>query len=106
MQIEFQSQNIPKQRAVVSKREYSNGRPALQVLSSNGEPLCTATVNLPEADVPEGHVLVKNYSENRGVLDALIKAGVVGEPIAEIPTGFVMVQVCELLYRSAQNDRS
>ena len=97
MTIEFQSKFVPKQMAKVQQRRYNNGRTCLQVISASGKFLCTATVNLPEALVPEGHVLIKNYSENEGVLDALIKAKVIGEPIAEIPTGFVFVQLCPLL---------
>jgi len=88
---------ISEQDVVLEYGEYGNGRVAIQLASVDGEPLCVATVNLPNADVPDGHVLIKNYSENEGILDALVKAGVIGEPIAEIPTGFVMVQVCPLL---------
>lgn len=97
MQIEIESRFIPKQQVNLVKKEYGNGRTALQLTALNGEPLCVATVNLEQADVPEGHVLIKDYSENQGVLDALIKAGVVGKPISEVPTGFVMVQLCRLL---------
>ena len=38
--------------------------------------MCTATVNLPDRDLEINQVFIKDYSENAGVLDALISAGV------------------------------
>jgi hypothetical protein len=42
----------------------STKTPALQLLTKDGSPMGTATVNLPELKVKDGHILVKNYSEN------------------------------------------
>lgn len=39
-----------------------------------GEHLHTLTVNFDDLDVNPGHVWIKNWSENAGVLDALVKA--------------------------------
>ena len=42
-----------------------------------GEQIATATVNMPEIEVGENQVLIKDYSENVGMVKALQKAGLV-----------------------------
>jgi len=55
---------------------YSNGRTAIQLCDANdGQPIATATVNLPDEPMAEDEADIKNYSENSGILDALIDAG-------------------------------
>lgn len=56
---------------------YFTGNTAMR-LDCNGERIAMCTLNLPEIDqLEEGEVFIKNYSENEGMLDALINAGVV-----------------------------
>jgi hypothetical protein len=75
-----------------------SGRIALDLIDAeNGEPVATCTVNIPDYDLPDGYVIIKDYSENEGMLDALMNAGIVGEPKGWIQTGFVTVPVCKLL---------
>lgn len=82
----------------VIKKSYNNGRVALQLVDSiTGESVAIATVNLPDVYVQRGTVLIKNWSENEGVLKALQEAGVIGESMGEVPTGFVVAHVCKLL---------
>ena len=80
---------------------YPNGRPAIELISVgriyNGEPIAVATVNIPEITLSPKEVIIKNYSENEGVLDALVKAGIISDPIRWIQTGFAACPVCELL---------
>lgn len=70
---------------------------SIQLLDANdGHPIAVATVNLdvvPEKD----HVFIKDWSENEGMVESLVKAGVISEPIGEIPTGFVTAKICKLL---------
>ena len=40
-----------------------------------------ATINLPDVDLPEDHVLIKDWAENRGMMDALVEAGIIGERV-------------------------
>lgn len=53
-----------------------------------------ATVNLMQ--LHEEIVAIKNYSENSGVLDALIEAGYIYPASRKVPSGFVMIDICEL----------
>lgn len=82
---------------IVEKRHYANGRPALQLVNaSDGSPVATATVNMPDHPAGPNHVFIKDYSENEGMLAALIEAGVVRDMSMRIMSGFVEVPICEL----------
>jgi len=83
---------------------YSNGRTAIQLRDANdGQPIATATVNLPDEPMAEDEVAIKNYSENSGMLDILIDTGVIASPHREIPRGFVTIPVCALLVNPNQS---
>jgi hypothetical protein len=56
--------------------QYANNRTAI-VLKENGLPFATATFNDPEISLDDNQVLVKNWSENRGMVDSLVDAGIV-----------------------------
>jgi hypothetical protein len=84
------------EKAVIERRTYPNGSTALCLDSLSGEHLAVATVALEELPA-EGHVFIKDWSENKGILECLQSAGVVGEVVREIPTGFVVAQEVPLL---------
>ena len=60
---------------------YGNGRPALSLVEQMedgfGDPICSATANVPEAELGPMETLIKDYSENTGILDVLEEAGLV-----------------------------
>ena len=43
------------------------------------------------------YTFIKDYSENEGMLDALVKAGIVSEPIEYYHTGYVTCPLVEVL---------
>jgi len=49
--------------------------------TKTGYPYATATIN-PSVTLIDDQVMIKNYSENRGMVDALRRAGVIGEAVA------------------------
>ncbi len=77
---------------------YKNGRSAITLITGKGEPVACATVNVPEAALDPDEVIVKDWSENSGMLDALIDAGIVFPPHRSVPLGlgFVVGHVCKL----------
>lgn len=82
---------------IVRKRQYDNGRPALQLIDAeDGSPIATATVNLPDLPAEPNQVFVKDWSENEGMLNALVAAGVVKPTGQTVRSRFVEVPVCEL----------
>jgi hypothetical protein len=77
-----------------------NGRIAWRIVSPADEPLFTATVNLDHADsrLDAGtHVLIKDWSENEGVLSSLVEAKIVRDTGERVPTGYVEAALCEVL---------
>jgi hypothetical protein len=78
-------------------RYANNDRIALLLFAEDGEPLATATTNLSDAPLADNEVILKGWSENTGIPDALIRAGVVGPALRSIRTGFVEATVHELL---------
>lgn len=81
--------------------QYGNGRLAFGLDAPDGQPLYMATVNVPEAAVPPGHVLVKTWSENRGLLESLVKEGVLESPVRWVPAGYATAALCPLGPRMA-----
>lgn len=82
-------------------RRYPNGRPAVQLFCyapDNGfiEPWATPTVNLPEEALSPTETFIKDYSENAGLSEKLVLAGIIQpEPKRFIPSGFVQIPVYE-----------
>ena len=66
---------------------YGDRSMAILLHAIDGEPLATATVCIADYGFtpPEGHVVVKDYSENEGMLACLIAQGVVTAPTEHIP---------------------
>lgn len=82
---------------LVRKRQHDNGRPALQLIDAeDGSPIATATVNLPDVALGRNQVAIKDYSENEGILSALVAAGVVKPTGEMVRSGYVEVPICEL----------
>jgi hypothetical protein len=71
---------------------------ALRLVDAEGLPMATASVN-PDYLLDAGVVAIKDYSENTGILAALVAAGAV-EPTGEtIPMGFAQAHLCRLLVK-------
>ena len=76
---------------------YANGRIAIQLVDAlDGDPVAVATVNVPEEHLEEDEVVIKDYSENEGMLNALRKAGIIGGVMRRVQTGYVMSPVVKL----------
>ena len=81
----------------------AGGAVALQLVSERGrEPVATATVNVPDIDVPPGLVLIKDYSENEGMLSVLTEAEVVQPTGRTVPVGYCHAHICQLLIHAPE----
>ena len=76
---------------------YQNGRRSIHLVDKEtGAPIACATLNVPWYPLDEDAVIIKDYSENQGMLNALMKAGIV-EPLgAQVSAGFAEAEVCRL----------
>lgn len=82
----------------LAKGSYSNGRTAIELIDAeDGCPVMVATINVPEVELAEGEIIIKNYSENEGVLEFLQENEIVGPVKRSIGTGFVSCPVVDLL---------
>lgn len=83
----------------VKFHNYSNGRIAIQLVIAEPphEPMAVATLNIPSEPMAPDEVIIKDYSENAGMVDALIKAGVIYHPHRYVSSGWVSkIPVCGL----------
>lgn len=79
-------------------QKYIDGNTCIRLIAENGQPMCTATINMPQINVAPDYVVIKNYSENRGVLEALEKALIVKRIEEYTINDFkVTVWLCRLL---------
>ena len=86
------------ERLVAQFGKYRNGQTAIRLYSvEDGLPYCTATVAVEGANIAHDEVVIKNYSENSGILESMIAAGIIAKPHSEIKINFVTAQVCKLL---------
>ena len=91
--------------------EYAKGDgPAIELMSwdednQEVEPYLFATVN-GDFDLQDGEVAIKNYSDNDGVLPALIAAGIVSPVIRRQAVGGygASVDICKLLIEPENPD--
>jgi hypothetical protein len=74
--VQFQGKTL-----VVNKLEYPNKRIAIEFAYKNGTEYTVATVNLPDEQIEDDEVILKNYSEGEGAMEALIESGVIGQPL-------------------------
>ena len=77
--------------------QYPNGRTAVQLYTETGEPVATASINMPGYPLKHGEVLIKDYAENTGILACLSSAGIIEPTGKTIPVGHTQAHVCRLL---------
>jgi len=81
---------------------YSNARPALQIVTEYNEPLLTASVNMPDHLLPPNCIFIKNYSENAGIMEELIRHNILADTKATIQSGFIKVNICVIVDKEQQ----
>jgi len=66
--------------------------------SEDGSPICTASVNVPEVNLDKGQIIIKDYSENEGVYQSLVDAGVISETWMPWPLGWVEGKITDIVH--------
>lgn len=85
----------------VHKGVHNDGTTSLTLTDVHtGEPVASPTYParplLPGALKP-GFILLKDYSENEGMLEALVSQGVVEDMKLPVPSGYVNLWLCKVL---------
>ena len=104
MGIPFKTKYAESKDANLHWNRYVDRTLALQIRDNEQGLLGTATVAITGGKAhilaagltTETAIIVKDYSENEGMLACLIKNDIVEPPVAEVQTGFVKVHVCKL----------
>ena len=69
----------------------------LRLFTAEGKPSITATVAVEHIELNSNEVIIKDYSENVGVLKALKEAEVIDNVTERVKQGFVTLHICDLL---------
>ncbi len=78
---------------------YLNGQTAIRLLNcEDGSPIACATVNVPTYKLGAQEVIIKDWFENEGMLDALLKAGIVKDLNKRVSVGNALGHVCLITY--------
>jgi hypothetical protein len=98
MIVRLKSKYLPDALYELVWSQYRNGSTALSLRGLRNPAIAmTPSVNIVGVVTDKSHVLIKNWSENQGILESLIEAKVISEPLMQIPTGFVRADLCKVL---------
>lgn len=76
--------------------KYANGQTAIQLYDmEDGCPYAVASVAI-DTELSHNEVAIKDYSENEGILQTLIKNNIVETPHRFTSSGFVKIPICML----------
>ena len=82
----------------VSFNKYQSGQNAIQLFDmADGFPFAMASVALTNIDMDSDDVAIKNYSENEGILESLIAAGIISKPHSFVQSGYVNIPICKII---------
>ncbi len=82
----------------LSTERYHEGEGLALILNAadDGEPCGVITVNVPDAKLAANEILVKDYSENAGMANALVSCGLAVHTGRTVKSGFVSIPVMRL----------
>ena len=82
---------------IIRTTRYTNDRVAIELINEEGIRYLTATVNMPTNRLPSPeYTFIKDYSENKGVLAALITAKIVKDTGISVLSGFVEIPLLKI----------
>lgn len=86
--------NFKGHNCVIKSSKYTNNDNLALVLLDNesGELIAHVTVN-SDKKFPSDVAILKDYSENEGLLDVIIESGLIVEVLGSVPLGYVTAPV-------------
>lgn len=83
---------------IIEYKKYKNNRTAIALVDEiSFEPIAVATINVPNVPLKDNEVIIKDYSENEGLLDVLVKANIVKKLGKNVQVGYAKCEICKLL---------
>ncbi len=83
---------------IIEGAEYVNGQKALILYDAEDHSVIAKASVCLDMMIPDDHILIKDYGENKGMLECLVSANIVEELEIRHKTGFVEVHECRLLW--------
>ena len=81
----------------IKMSKYGNGQHRMDFIDKeDGFPVLVASVAIEEF-LSTDEIAIKDYSENEGVLNFLIKEGIVSSPLKYFNSGFVRIHICQIM---------
>lgn len=77
--------------------KYACDQNALIITDEYGAPILKASVAIPEYSIADDEIFIKNWLENEGILDELIKLGIIEHTGIKLATGHVYADLCRIL---------
>lgn len=94
----FTSSSGDSYQVYPQKGEYTNSQTALELIDNlDGSPVLTASISVPEIALGKNELIIKDYSENEGVLGFLVENNIVRLLGRHIETGLITAEIVELL---------
>jgi hypothetical protein len=83
---------------IIQYKKYKNNRTAICLVDSiTFEPIAIATTNIPEVPIKDNEVIIKDYSENEGILETLVNANIISKLGKNVKIGHVKCEICKLV---------
>ncbi|MFL5766079.1 MAG: hypothetical protein ACJ77K_19195 [Bacteroidia bacterium] len=77
--------------------EYPNGRKAIQLFDKKtGDYVLVASINIPDEELSVEEIIIKDYSENSGIMAVLINAKIISYP-ERFTLNALSAPICKLL---------
>lgn len=80
--------------------KYPNNRDVLEIKSTFGNIIMRPSVNIPNVLIESDQIIIKDYSENEGILQCLMDHGIISAPLYEVNSGYTFCYVCNILKRN------
>lgn len=94
----FQTKHGGSYQVTLQVGKYRNGQTSLQLMDAeDGTPVATASISIPDIDLDENEVIVKDYSENEGMLDFLLENNIAEMRSEYLEVGYNICSVVKLL---------
>jgi|APGre2960657505_1045072.scaffolds.fasta_scaffold37011_2 hypothetical protein len=81
---------------VIDIKNYENTTIIRLIDAEDGSPYATASKYVPDFELNQGEILIKNYSENVGILEFLIENNIVSDTGKKLNSGYIQLHICIL----------
>lgn len=84
-------------------RPYNSGRVYMQLIDKeDGMPVARVSLDMDPVPVNKHSILLKSYSENEGIYEALLAAGIIRPVLKMYQVGFSEAHYCEFNFESLE----